>query len=370
MRQGIWGRVVRMRGLWIQPRDGKPFYRTRRGGKTVLVALPADLPQDHPDFIAAWANAARTLKPSDPPKAGSLASTWRALRASDLFLSWTPVYRAKIARQWDAICTAKGHVAARAVRDAHITRDVVQASSPGDRLRAWRAWATWCKERGLITDNPALTVRLPKEAKSKGKIGIRRWTGAEIATFRARWPIGTAPRALMELLYWTGLRISDAVVAGPQMIDKGGVLVVTQRKTGEAAYVPWSCPLPAYAAEADRQMMLAAISPFAGHLCFLPTRGGKPRSDKAAVQMMLKACAMAEIAVSAHGLRKARAAMIIEAGGTTNQSAAWTGHQSMKLAQHYQREYDRRSAVMGITLENETGTQVETLAAHSGNRTA
>lgn len=367
MRQGFrGGRIVRMRGLWIQPRDGRPFYRTRRGGKTVLVPLP-DLPHDHPDFIAAWAEAARTHKAPEKPAEGTLRSTWHALRASDLFHTWTPAYRAKIARQFEAVCATKGHVAARAIRDPHITKDVAEAPSPGDRLRAWRAWGAWCKERGLISDNPAVTVRLPKLAKAKGKIGHRRWTPDEIERFRARWPIGSAPRAMMEFMYWTGFRASDAVRAGPQMVDKGGVLVMVQHKTGEAAYVPWSCPLPDYASEADRQMMLAAIAPFSGHLVFLPTTGGKPRSAKAAVQMMLKACAAAVIDVSAHGLRKTRAAMIVEGGGTTSQSAAWTGHQSLKLAQHYQREFDRRGAVIGRGGENESGADVEAAAAQSGN---
>jgi integrase len=93
--------------------------------------------------------------------------------------------------------------------------------------------------------------------------------------------------------------------------------------------------------------MLTAIAPFTGHLCFVPARGGRPRSAKGAVTMMLKACAEAGIDATAHGLRKTRAASIIEHGGTSSQSAAWTGHQSLKLAQHYQREFDRKSAVMG-----------------------
>ena len=358
-----------MKGLWIQPRDGKPFYRSRKGGKTRLVALPDDLPHDHPDFIAAWAEAAREGKPKDKPKAGTLESTWNALRASSMFASWTPVYRAKITRQFTAICAGKGHVAARLIRDPHITKDVAEAPSPGDRLRAWRAWGAWCKERGLIIDDPARTVRLPRAVKAKGAIGHRRWTAEEITRFRSRWPIGTTPRAVMELILWTGARISDAVRIGPQMIDRHGVLIIQQGKTNERAYVPWSCALPAFAAEADRQAMLAAIAPFAGHLCFVPARDGRVRSIKSATQMMLKACAAAEVTATTHGLRKTRAALIIESGGNSSDSAAWTGHISRKIAEHYQREYDRHAAVMG-TPQNEPGAQLETGSPKSGNATA
>ena len=366
MRQSV--RVIRMKGLWVQPRDGRAFYRTRKGGKTKLVALP-DLPHDHPDFIAAWAEAARDGKPAEKPKQGTLASSWNAMRASTMFASWTPVYRAKVARQFDAICASKGHVSARAIRDPHITKDVAEAPSPGDRLKAWRAWGTWCKERGLILENPALTVRMPKAVKAKGKVGHRRWTGDDIAQFRARWQVGTIPRAMMELLLWTGARISDAITLGPQMVDSDGVLVYTQHKTRDRAYVPWTCALPPYAQEADRQAMLTAIAPFSGHLCFLPAQGGRTRSAKGAVTMMLKACTEAGIDATAHGLRKTRAASIIEGGGTSSQSAAWTGHQSLKLAQHYQREFDRKGAVMGIA-QNEPGAELETGSPQSGNATA
>ena len=57
MRRGV--RSIRLKGLWIHPRSGLPYHRTRRGGKTVLTPLPPDLPHDHPDFLAAFSAAAR-----------------------------------------------------------------------------------------------------------------------------------------------------------------------------------------------------------------------------------------------------------------------------------------------------------------------
>lgn len=53
MRPGI--RSVTLKNIWRDPKTGKTFHRTRRGGKLVLIELP-DLPRDHPDFIAAWAD--------------------------------------------------------------------------------------------------------------------------------------------------------------------------------------------------------------------------------------------------------------------------------------------------------------------------
>lgn len=259
-----------------------------------------------------------------------------------------------------------GHVAARVVKDAHITTDVADAPSPGDRLRAWRAWGAWCKERGLIAEDPARTVRLPRRAKAKGEIGHRRWTAEEITRFRARRPLGNVPRGMFELLNWTGCRISDAVRIGPQNIDSDGVLVIRQGKTAERAYVPWDCALPSYVDPADLAMMKAAIAPFAGQMLFLPSRDGRARSVKAATQMMLKACAEAEVEATSHGLRKHRAASIIENGGSSSQSAAWTGHISRKIAEHYQREFDRKASVMGT----DAGCELDAGSHESGSETA
>ena len=61
-------------------------------------------------------------------------------------------------------------------------------------------WGAWCKARGVLLADPAITVRAPRETKAKGAIGHRRWTAGEIEQFRARWPVGTTPRAVFELV--------------------------------------------------------------------------------------------------------------------------------------------------------------------------
>lgn len=347
MRQGL--RSVTLKGIWRDPKSGKVWHRSRRGGKLVLTPLP-DLPHDHPDFIDAW-NAAR--KGSAPPviEAGSIASTWRAILASADAREWSPGYHAIINRQARAICTKAGTAKARGVRQEHIRADLDAAGDPVARLKAWRIWGAWCATRGIIAADMTLTLRL----KRRKSVPRPPWTPAHKAAFRARWPIGTVPRAMMELTNWTGARASDAVRLGPQMIRSDGVLEYRQQKTGDIAYVPWSCPLPSWAShlEAERMMMLDAIAPFAGHLCFVPTKGGKPRSVKAVVQLFQRCCRELQIPVSIHGLRKTRAVELINGGATSHEGAAWTGHQTMKEYEHYARDFDRLRAVLGTAQEPE-----------------
>lgn len=112
MRQSI--RSVALKNIWRDPKSGKTFHRTRRGGKLVLTVLP-DLPHDHPDFIAAWAAAHRGNVP-DPVDPGSIASTWRAIMASAKAREWSLPYHAKMKRHAAAICAKAGKVKARAAR--------------------------------------------------------------------------------------------------------------------------------------------------------------------------------------------------------------------------------------------------------------
>lgn len=363
MRQAI--RSVTLRNIWRDPKSGKAYYRSRKGGKLTLTELP-DMPHDHPDFVAAWAAIHRGHAPP-PVDPGSIASTWRALLASAKAREWSQTYHAKMNRHAKAICARVGTAKARAVRPEHIRADLDTAGVPADRLRAWRVWGAWCTERGMIGADPTHLVKPPKAAPTEGHPP---WTAADIDAFRARWPIGTTPRALMELAYWTAARVSDLVKLGPQMVGRDGVLTFRQQKTGQPTYVPWTCPLPHYAAnmDADRQLMRQAIAPFAGQLCLIPARSGKPRSSKAVSTSFQKSCADAGINVSAHGLRKARAIALIEGGATTHEAMAWTGHLTEKELAHYARKFNRRKAVMGTSQEQELDVVTEKMDVKPANR--
>jgi integrase len=100
----------------------------------------------------------------------------------------------------------------------------------------------------------------------------------------------------------------------------------------------------------------------AGHLAFLVTEQGRPFASGTAFYNWFKDCAAkAGVArgLSPHGLRKATARRLAEAGCTPHQIAAITGHQSLKEVERYTRGADQRrlaaSAVvrLGPPPENE-----------------
>ena len=345
---GQGARTVTLRNLMVIDRPyGKADTYVRRKGLP-LVKMP-DLPHDDPAFLAAYAAAMAVAAPEKAkPGAGTFGALITEALSSPRYRRMSGSYRAGLRREADKIRATFGALPTAGLRDKHIAADVGKADAPALRLKTWRFI---CK--GLRPD-PSLTVR----ADVAPTEGHEPWTAEDIAAFRARWPIGTTPRACMEVLAWTGARISDAVHIGRGNVGKDGVLEYIQKKTKGRAFCPWTCALPDYAdgMEADRAMMHQAIARLSGHVTFLPTTTGKGRSDKALGEMIRKDAEKAGVTKTAHGLRKYRATALADAGATAHQIMAWTGHATLKEVERYTKAADRRRAVMGTRREQPVAT--------------
>lgn len=333
-----------MKGVFETTSRGKLYRYLRRRGRP-LVPLPADVPLDHPTFLAAYAAA----REDDPPprEPGTVAALVVSATTSDRFKGLSPGYRNTLRRHWSEIRAAYGTAPARGLTVRHIEKDMARCAGPRDRLKAWRFLAQHGRAACLVSRNFTDGVEPPAARRTDGHTP---WTHEDVAAFRSRWPIGRVERAAMELLLWTGCRIGDAVRIGPGMIDREGVLTYRQGKTGGRAYVPWTCHLPPYATgmEPERRIMHEALTGLpGGQMTFLATIHGQTRSSKALGQTIREAAAAAGLKRSAHGLRKSRATFLAEAGATTLQIGSWTGHESLKEIEHYTRSAGRRAAVMG-----------------------
>jgi integrase/recombinase XerD len=341
MRQGFRG--VPLKHLMHIEKAGKTYwYFRRKGHKPVRLPDPSD-----PGFAAAYAAALAPHAP--PPKAapGTVAALIEATRRSERFLSVSATYRKTLARHFDAIRAEGGDAPARGIREEHIRANVHGSRNPTDRLKAWRFLCAFGLDVGLLKADHSVAVPAVSRPKT---VGLEPWTAAEKEAFRARWPIGTVPRAAMELLNWTGFRIGDAVMIGPGHIDRSGVLIFAQSKVKEPAFVPWTCPVPDSAADDawERDLMHQALAALGRRqMTFLATAGGRTRSEKALGNMIRDAAREAGVEKSAHGLRKTRGISLAEGGSGAHGIMAWLGHQTLKEAEHYTKLASRRRAVLG-----------------------
>lgn len=353
MRRQIRGGTVALKGVMTIRRNGKVYTYLRLKGKP-LVALP-DAPMNSPEFLAAYADAMKQAGGKTKAPTGTVRAMIEAYLRSDAFLMLSKAYRHVIKRECDEIAEQADDARACDLEQKHIRADLSPLPPHKSRARqkAWRQVCNWAVDAGLLADDPSDGIKRKAIPKSDGHPA---WTRDEIATYRARWPIGSVPRAAMELLYWTGARISDNAVIGPGMVSDG-VLTFRQQKTGQKAHVPWTCPVPAFADPTDRDLMHQAIAALSGHMTFLATAQGKTRSHKALGTVIKEAAREAGVEKSAHGLRKSRAVALAEGGATALQIGAWTGHYSLSEVAHYTAEMDRKTAVMGTERDQNSANQ-------------
>lgn len=366
MRRNSAGNTVRLRYVKtvIKP-SGAAFHYLRVPGMKP-VRLP-DGDKASPAFLTAYAAAMKALQPvrGGPKLApGSIAAAVSAYQTSRAFAALAETTRANQRRILSKIVETWGAARLMDLRSHHIEADIatLAPNSANSRLKCWRSLCAWAKATRAIASDPSRDVEKPQAKKSDGH---RPWTPADIEAFRDHWPTSTPQRLAMELVYWTAARASDAVRLGPGMVDKDGWLVFKQQKTGGTVSVPFARDLPDFATPqmvADLAHLREAIELAPRHMTWLVTAHGSSRSVKAFSSWLAGAAIAAGLTggKSAHGLRKARAQALAEAGATTHQIAAWTGHETLSEVQRYASAADRRRILSGTPRERILETGLET----------
>jgi integrase len=214
---------------------------------------------------------------------------------------------------------------------AHI-KDIIgaKAETPeaaNSLLKVLRVILKYAVEDGMIPNNPAIGV---KRYRSRGE-GIHTWTEDEIARFQARHPINTRAGLALALMLYTVQRRGDVIRLGWQHV-KGDVIALRQDKTDEPLHLPMHPELVRALAMAPRT-----------NLTFLVTASGRPFSGPCFTNWFKQQCKVAGLPqCSAHGLRKAGATRLANAGCSTDQVKAITGHKTLSEVARYTRAADQR----------------------------
>jgi integrase len=194
---------------------------------------------------------------------------------------------------------------------------------------------------GWRSDNP---VDIVEPIRISGE-GFHCWTDAEIRKYDDKWPIGTRERLAKELLLCTALRKSDMIKLGHNSrIGDRLVLYHTKNDSGTSIQI-----LP--------QLEAAINAVPGGFSTYLVTQKGKPFTPAGFGNWFRERCDMAGLPnCSAHGLRKAMARRLAEAGATVSEGMAVTGHKTTNMFMHYAAGADKnRLAQNGFgKLDNHT----------------
>jgi integrase len=277
----------------------------------------------------------------------------------------------------DQICAAAGDYpfAQMEARDVAKLRDT-KASAPTagnaivKALRAVFAWAC-LPEYAIASRNPASAVSY---LKSNNPDGHRAWTEREAQQYEARHELGTKARLAFDILVYTGVRISDLAVLGPQM-ERNGKLHFTEQKGKTRQAKPHAMPIVP-SLRRSIQAYRAAHPEVAGHLVYLATEQGRPHTVKGLGNWFARQCRMAglDLGLSAHGIRKFGAERAFEQGASIADLQAIFGWSTLKNPELYTRKANRAqledSAMWRLERGNKTGTEDDEIVALSGGMTS
>lgn len=232
---------------------------------------------------------------------------------------------------------------------AHHIRGMLDAradtpAAANNLLKVLRALFRFAVDRNLVAIDPTIGVK-PLRYKTDG---FHTWTEDEISTFDARWPLGTQERLAKDLLLYTAQRSSDVRVMGAQHV-KAGVVKVRQQKTGTTLEIRLHTALRA---SLDARQV--------HQLTFITTPTGEPYTAAGFGNWFSDAARKAglPVGVSAHGLRKAAARRLAEAGCTASEIAAITGHRTLKEVSRYTQAADQRT-LANAAMKKVGGTEDE-----------
>ncbi len=279
--------------------------------------------------------------PSASQRTAAMPQTMRWLceqyYVSAAFQSLAPSTRKVRRGILEEICQRSGNFRFSTMEARHVAklRDEKAAfpEAANNRVKALRQLFAWANspEYGYATKNPARDVA---KLRSNNPDGIRAWSEADAGRYEARHPIGTKARLAFDLLLYTGVRRSDVVRLGPQM-ERDGKLVFNETKGSARIVKAHELPiLPPLRQSIDATQI--------GHLVYLVTAFGQPRSAKAFGNWFKKRCREAGLEdLSAHGLRKLGAQRCAEAGASEHQLMALFGWSSPQQAALYTKKANR-----------------------------
>jgi len=203
------------------------------------------------------------------------------------------------------------------------------------KLAAVKALFTYLVRNGAVERNPAALVATPKAEKKLPSFLREGEAEALIASFDTTTPQGLRDRALCELLYGSGLRISEALQLNVGDIDTRSRTVKVLGKRNKQRIVPVT--QVAIDALADYQQQRSAFGATADPTAlFLADRGKRLTSSSAyrIVRRLLGGVTEAS-RKGPHMLRHSFATHLLDNGADLTAVSEMLGHASLSTTQVY-----------------------------------
>jgi integrase/recombinase XerC len=205
-------------------------------------------------------------------------------------------------------------------------------SSVARKLSALRAYARYLRREGLIEGDPAALVVSPrKEHKVPAHLSVGEMeTLLEVPDTTE--PLGRRDRAILELFYASGLRLSELVGLDVDDVNLASRIVRVMGKGGKERQVPFNTTTERVlrAWYKDRAALARSTA------LFVNARGGRltGRSVQRLVARCMTACST-RFGISPHALRHSFATHLLERGADLRAIQELLGHVQLSTTQRY-----------------------------------
>lgn len=223
---------------------------------------------------------------------------------------------------------------------AGAVREGKARSTLARRTAAVRAFSTWSYKQGYIDSDVAARLVAPKVSRPLPTV-VRPDTATAMAGApgeggaAADDPVACRDRAMLELLYATGMRVGELTGLDVGDVDLSRGLAKVTGKGNKQRVVPFGGPASAAVrawVDAARPKLAVADS---GSALFLGSRG--KRIDQRQVRRVVERSALGAGAagVTPHSLRHSAATHLLEGGADIRVVQELLGHSSLQTTQIY-----------------------------------
>ena len=334
-------------------RHGKVRWRLKRRikGRQVDTYLPGLY--GSVEFRAAYEAALEGARTTTPrAQAGTFAYLIESYLASAAFRSLAASTRADTRGRLDWIKRKIGHGKYATIEPRHVASLMEKKGGPStaNRLRKdlGQLFRFAAKMHGFKGQNVA-SLSDPHKTK---RDGYHTWTDDEIATYRDKFPTTTKARLAFELLLCTGASRQDAAALTRANI-RGGRIFYRRGKTGQEVDLPILAELAQELSclSRDRMVLIARDDGLKGY------------TTESFGNLFRRWCRKAGLPhCSSHGLRKAGARRLAEAGTTEFEVMAFLAHRSARESSRYVAAANRAELTTSgmAKLADETRTKLPT----------
>ena len=208
------------------------------------------------------------------------------------------------------------------------------------RTSAIKAFTAWAARRGLLDADPAARLQVPKAHRTLPAVLRQDQALAAMAAAKSGAeqgdPLALRDRLIVEMLYATGIRVSELCGMNIDDVDTRFRLVRVQGKGNKQRTVPFGVP----AADAFRAWLAegrpALVTAESGPALLLGARGRRldVRQARTVVHQTVTAVNGAPD-IGPHGLRHSAATHLLEGGADLRVVQELLGHSSLATTQLY-----------------------------------